>query len=65
MKINEIKYPESKIWYTLLRDGEIVGYGELEPNQVLSTTADIKSYENKEDWFDILTESRIQVEEIE
>ena len=60
--IKNLEYPESTIWYILVRDLEIIGYGSIESNQVLSTTAEIAVYETEMEWQSILLENGIEVD---
>lgn len=54
--MNSLQHPENEIWYILVRDLDIIGYGSLQPEQVLSSIAYIDVYESKEEWISILAE---------
>lgn len=62
--IKDLKYPENEVWYILVRDLVIISYGKLEPNQVLSTVANIDIYETEEEWKMVLADNGIDLTEI-
>ena len=62
--MNTLQHPENEIWYILVRDLDVIGYGSLQHGQVLSTIAYIDVYESKEEWIMILAEIK-EVEEVE
>jgi len=65
IEMTNLEYPENELWYILVRDLEITGYGSLQPSQVLSTTADIDVFESEIEWEVILTENDIKLDELE
>lgn len=60
--MNNLEYPENKVWYILVRDLEIMSYGSIESTQVLSTVAEIAIYETEEAWSVALSYNGIEIE---